>query len=459
MKRVVIDPITRIEGHLRIEAEVRDGVIQRAYSSGTMVRGIEIILKGRDPREAWAFAQRICGVCTTVHAFASIRAVEDALDIKIPENASLIRKLMIGTLFVHDHVVHFYHLHALDWVNPISALKADPEKTSELARRYSNYEKSTSGYFRDVQRKIAQQVERGQLGIFSKGYWNHPEYKLPPELNLMLVAHYLDALNWQTKIVQIHTIFGGKNPHPNFAVGGMPSPINPTSDTAINIERLERVRGLIDEMNEFVENVYLPDLIALGQFYRDWFFKGEGLGNFLVLGEPERDSHREGKWFIPPTFIKNRNLEEVEDVDFKEVKEYVTHSWYRYSVGDEKPLHPWEGETELNYTGPQPPYEYLNVEDKYSWLKAPRYKDYSVEVGPLARVLTMYARDLHGIRETVSIVLKDFDLPLEALYSTLGRTLARGLETQVYAQAMKGWYTKLVENIKKGNYDVFNPEK
>ncbi len=459
MKRVVVDPVTRIEGHLRIEAEVKEGIIEKAYSSGTMVRGIEIILRGRDPREAWAFAQRICGVCTTVHAFASIRAVEDALSIKVPENASLIRKLMIGTLFVHDHVVHFYHLHALDWVNPVQALKADPQKTSELARRFSSYEKSTPGYFADVQKKVIKQVERGQLGIFSKGYWKHPEYKLPPELNLMLLAHYIDALDWQTKIVQVHTIFGGKNPHPNFAVGGMPCPINPASDTAVNMEKLGRVKSLIDEMNEFVEKVYLPDLIALGQFYREWFFKGEGLGNFLVLGEPEGDSYREGRWFIPPTFIKGRNLKDFEDVDYREVKEYITHSWYRYSVGDDKPLHPWEGETELNYTGPQPPYEHLDVEGKYSWLKAPRYKGYSVEVGPLARVLTMYARDLYGIREEVGIVLKGLDLPLNALYSTLGRTLARGLETKVYADAMRGWFSKLLENIKNENYDVFNGEK
>ncbi len=459
MKRVVVDPITRIEGHLRIEAEVKDGVIRKAYSSGTMVRGIEIILRGRDPREAWAFAQRICGVCTTVHAFASIRAVEDALEIEIPENASLIRKLMIGTLFVHDHVVHFYHLHALDWVNPVQALKADPKTTAELARRFSNYEKSTPGYFRDVQRKVLQQVERKQLGLFSRGYWEHPEYRLPPELNLMLLAHYLDALDWQTRIVQVHTIFGGKNPHPNFAVGGMPCPINPDSDTAVNMERLGRVKSLIEEMKDFVEKVYLPDLVALGQFYRDWFFKGEGLGNFLVLGEPEGDSYREGKWFIPPTFIRERNLEGFEEVDFKEVKEYVTHSWYEYSEGDEKPLHPWEGETKLNYTGPEPPYDYLDVEGKYSWLKAPRYKDTSVEVGPLARVLSMYVRNLHGVREEVSIVLKGLDLPAEALFSTLGRTLARGLETKVYARAMENWYGRLLKNVKAERYDVFNSEK
>ncbi len=458
-KRVVVDPITRIEGHLRIEADVKNGVIQKAYSSGTMVRGIEIILKGRDPREAWAFAQRICGVCTTVHAFASIRAVEDALDIKVPLNASMIRKLMIGTIFVHDHVVHFYHLHALDWVNPVLALKADPEKTAELAKRVSNYPKSTPNYFKSVQDKIKQQVERGQLGIFNKGYWNHPEYKLPPEVNLLGVAHYLDALDWQTKIVQIHTIFGGKNPHPNFLVGGMASPIDPNNDTAINSEKLGRVKTLIDDMINFVDNVYLPDVIAIASFYKDWFKKGEGLGNFLALGEPAYDSHKDGKWFVPPTFIKGRNIEGYEDVDYMQVKEYVTHSWYKYSVGDDKPLHPFDGETVFNYTGPKPPYDYLNVEEKYSWLKSPRYKDMPAEVGPLSRTLALYARNLYDTREVVDKALRELDLPFEAMFSTMGRTLARAVETHVYAHAMKDWFKTLVDNIKKGDLETFNSEK
>jgi len=399
-KRVVVDPITRIEGHLRIEADVKDGVIQKAYSSGTMVRGIEIILKGRDPREAWAFAQRICGVCTTVHAFASIRAVEDALDIKVPLNASMIRKLMIGTIFVHDHVVHFYHLHALDWVNPVLALKADPEKTAELAKKVSNYPKSTPNYFKSVQEKIKQQVEGGQLGIFNKGYWQHPEYRLPPEVNLLGVAHYLDALDWQTKIVQVHTIFGGKNPHPNFLVGGMASPIDPNSDTAINSDKLGRVK-----------------------------------------------------------FIKGRDLKNYEEVDYKEVKEYVTHSWYRYSVGDDKPLHPFDGETVFNYTGPKPPYDYLNVDGKYSWLKSPRYKDMPVEVGPLSRTLALYARNMYDVREVVDKGLEKLGLPFEAMFSTMGRTFARAVETHIYAHAMREWFNTLVDNIKKGDLETFNSEK
>ncbi|MCS7171760.1 MAG: nickel-dependent hydrogenase large subunit [Aquificaceae bacterium] len=459
MKRLVIDPVTRIEGHLRIEAELEGNRIKSAYSSGTMVRGIEIILRGRDPREAWAFAQRICGVCTTVHAFASIRAVEDALGIKVPKNASLIRKLMIGNLFVHDHVVHFYHLHALDWVNPVHALKADPVRTSEIARSLSKYERSTPSYFKEVQDKIRAQVERGQLGLFSRGYWDHPEYRLPPELSLMAIAHYIDALNWQAQIVQVHTIFGGKNPHPNFAVGGMPSPIDLQSDSAINMERLGRVKTLIDQMVDFVEKVYLPDLLAIGAFYKDWFERGEGTGNFLVLGEPEMDSHRDGKFFMPPTFIKGKNLKTYEDVDYSKVEEYVTHSWYKYTKGDKVGLHPFEGETLLHYTGPEPPYEQLMVEGKYSWLKAPRYKGLPAEVGPLARLLALYARDLYGVRDLVDSTLSRFGLSIDALFSTMGRTLARGLETQIYAHAMKRWYGELLDSIKSGDMRTFNPER
>jgi len=208
-QRVVVDPITRIEGHLRIEAETDvDGRILKAYSAGTMVRGIEIILRGRDPRDAWAFAQRICGVCTLVHGVASVRSVEDALHRAIPgyalpPNAELIRNLMIAAQHVHDHVMHFYHLHALDWVDVVSALKADPRAASTLAQSISDYSRSSPGYFADVQRKVKTFVEQGQLGIFANGYWGHPAYKLPPEANLMALAHYLDALAWQREVVKL----------------------------------------------------------------------------------------------------------------------------------------------------------------------------------------------------------------------------------------------------------------
>ncbi|MBM4199937.1 MAG: nickel-dependent hydrogenase large subunit, partial [Gammaproteobacteria bacterium] len=258
MVRVVVDPITRIEGHLRIEATIEGGVITDAFSSGTMVRGFEKIMKGRDPRDAWAFAERACGVCTTVHALASVRAVEDALDITVPENAELVRNLMFCAQYVQDHVVHFYHLHALDWVDVVSALSADPAETSRIAQSISPWPKSSPGYFPAVQDRLKKFAESGQLGIFANGYWGHPAYRLPPAVNLLAVAHYLEALEWQKEIVKIHTIFGGKNPHPNYLVGGAPCSINTEEVNAVNTERLNFVGRLIKDARAFVEQVYLP---------------------------------------------------------------------------------------------------------------------------------------------------------------------------------------------------------
>ncbi|HUB30109.1 MAG TPA: nickel-dependent hydrogenase large subunit, partial [Terracidiphilus sp.] len=278
--RVVVDPVTRIEGHLRIEAVVENGVITDAYSAGTMVRGLEKILVGRDPRDAWAITERVCGVCTTVHALASVRAVEDALGISVPPTAELIRNIMMATQYVQDHVIHFYHLHALDWVDIVNALKADPRKAADLAGSFSKWDKNTPAYFTEVQAKIKAFADSG-LGIFANGYWGHAAYKLPPEVNLIGVAHYLDALEWQKEIVKIHAIFGGKNPHPNYLVGGVPCSINVDEVAAINSERLNLVGRLIDQADVFVNQVYVPDLLAVASFYKDWAKYGGGLKNYL----------------------------------------------------------------------------------------------------------------------------------------------------------------------------------
>ncbi|MCP3869224.1 MAG: nickel-dependent hydrogenase large subunit [Gammaproteobacteria bacterium] len=459
-ERIVVDPVTRIEGHLRIEAQMNGSQIHQAYSSGTMVRGLEIILRGRDPRDAWAFAQRICGVCTLVHGIAAVRSVEDALSYEIPANAQLIRNLMIAAQYVHDHVMHFYHLHALDWVDVVSALEADPKATSDLAQSLSNYPKSSPGYFSDVKRKLKGFVESGQLGIFSKAYWGHPAYKLPPEANLMAVAHYLEALEWQRDVVKLHTIFGGKNPHPNFLVGGVPCPIDLQSDSAINAKRLSQVQDVIDQMMAFVDQVYIPDTLAIAGFYKDWGSRGEGVGNFLCYGDfPEKGMNDPATFLIPSGVILNRDLSTLHDVDMNaadEIQEYVSHSWYDYSGGKDQGLHPYEGETELNYTGPEPPYEHLDVEQPYSWLKSPRWKGQPMEVGPLARVLTLYAKGHEQTRDLVGMALKTLDLPVEALFSTLGRTAARTLETKIIVDAMQTWYDNLVVNIKAGDTRTFN---
>jgi len=459
-ERVVVDPITRIEGHLRIEAQMDGDRIAQAYSSGTMVRGIEIILRGRDPRDAWAFAQRICGVCTLVHGIASVRAVENALDYQIPPNAQLIRNLMIAAQYVHDHVMHFYHLHALDWVDVVSGLSADPKATSELAQSLSNYPKSSPGYFADMKKKLKDFVDAGQLGIFAKAYWGHPAYKLPPEANLMAVAHYLEALAWQRDVARLHTIFGGKNPHPNFVVGGVPSPIDLNSDSAINAERLSLVQDIIHKMRDFVDQVYVPDTLAIAGFYKDWGGRGEGLGNFMTYGDfPEKGMDDPSSYLIPSGVILNRDLTSIQDVDMHaadQIQEYVSHSWYNYSAGKDQGLHPYDGETELNYTGPKPPYDHLDVEQSYSWLKAPRWKGRAMEVGPLARVLMLYARGHEQTKDLVNMTLKKLDIPVKALFSTLGRTAARTLETKIIADKMQVWYDNLVANIKAGDTKTFN---
>ena len=463
-QRLVVDPITRIEGHLRIEAELdASGTITKAYSSGTMVRGIETILKGRDPREAWAFTQRACGVCTTVHSFASIRAVEDALKIKIPKAANLIRNLMIAQQYVHDHVMHFYHLHALDWVDVTGVLKADPAKTSEIQQKISTWRNSSPGYFADVQKKVKAIVDSGQLSIFANAYWGHPAYKLPPEVNLLAVAHYLEALDWQKDATKIHTIFGGKNPHPNFVVGGVPMPIDLNSDTALNADRLSIISQSIDRMVEFVDQVYIPDLLAVAPYYLEYASLGEGLGNFLTWGEfPDTDNSDTSKFLVPRAVILNRDIKNVlvpDPRDFAKMKEFVAHSWYKYSGGDGVGLHPWQGETAFNYTGPKPPYQQLEVEQKYSWLKAPRWNETPMEVGPLARVLAMYATGNAQVQDLTNFVLKQLNAPLTAVFSTLGRTAARGIETKVFADSLRTYYNDLVATIKAGQTDTFNGEK
>ena len=473
-KRVVVDPVTRIEGHMRCEVNLdENNVIRNAVSTGTMWRGLEVILRGRDPRDAWAFTERICGVCTGTHALTSVRAVEDALGIQIPENANSIRNIMQLTLQVHDHLVHFYHLHALDWVDVVSALNADPKKTSELAQSISDWPKSSPGYFRDIQNRIKKFVESGQLGPFMNGYWGNPAYKLPPEANLMAVAHYLEALDFQKEIVKIHTIYGGKNPHPNWLVGGMPCAIN-VHDTgavgAINMERLNLISSIIDQSIEFIDKVYIPDLKAIASFYKDWRFGG-GLSfkSVMSYGDiPDKaNDYSASNLLLPRGAIINGNLKEIHEIDLRaqdEIQEFVTHSWYKYE-NEQKGLHPWNGITEPNFVlgentkGKRTAIESLDESAKYSWIKAPRWKGHAMEVGPLARYIIGYAQNNPEFKEPVDKFLTDLGLPFEALNSTLGRTAARGLEASWAAQKMRYFQDKLIANIKAGDESTANIEK
>ncbi|WP_317930511.1 nickel-dependent hydrogenase large subunit [Halioxenophilus sp. WMMB6] len=472
-QRVVIDPVTRIEGHMRCEVNIDDNnFIRNAVSTGTMWRGLEVILKGRDPRDAWAFVQRICGVCTGTHALTSVRCVEDALGIMIPENANSIRNIMQLTLQAHDHLVHFYHLHALDWVNPVNALKADPKATSALQQSVSpNHPKSSPGYFRDVQNRLKKFVESGQLGPFKNGYWSNPAYLLPPEADLMAVTHYLEALDFQKEIMKIRTIMGGKDPHPNWMVGGVPCAINLDGDMAagapLNMVNLNLISSIIDQTREFIKNVYIPDILAVGQFYKGWLYGGGLSGiNVMSYGDiPDKaNDYSASNLMMPHGAIINGKLEEVHPIDLRnpdEIQEFVPHSWYKYE-DEAKGLHPWDGVTDPHYElGPNAKGSRTNIQEldesaKYSWIKAPRWKGHAMEVGPLARYVVGYASGHEAITEQINFVLKTLDIPLSALFSTLGRTAARALEADWAADQMRYFMDKMLANIKAGDTATAN---
>ncbi len=465
-ERLVVDPITRIEGHLRVEVEIdENNKIKEAYSSGTAVRGIVLIGHDRDPSDVWAFVQRICGVCTTTHALASIRSVEHALGIEVPLAGHIVRNIIHGTLMMHDHVVHFYHLHALDWVDVVDALNADPAATSQLAQTISpHWPKSSPGYFKDIQDKVKKLVDSKQLGIFANGYWGHEAYNLPPEANLMAVAHYLEALEWQKEIVKVHTILGGKNPHPHYLVGGMATPLDPNSDNAINIEKLMHIKEIIDRAHDFVNQVYVPDLIAIAGFYKDTAAYGGGIQNYLSLGDYSPTDHNKPDTYrFPRGAILNGELGNLMDVDLEnkdEIQEFVDRSWYTYDGKDGgEGKHPYDGETTFNYTGPKEEYKNLDVDKKYSWIKAPKWKGNFMEVGPLARMVVGYASGKKEFKDAIDGTVEKLGIKITDLFSVLGRTAARGLETQLVADWTKEDMASLIGAVKNGNTTTFNGAK
>ncbi|MFA5905596.1 MAG: nickel-dependent hydrogenase large subunit [Desulfobacula sp.] len=438
-KRIMIDPITRIEGHLRIEVEVENGKVKDAWSSGQMFRGIEIMLQGRDPRDAHHFVQRSCGVCTYIHALSSVRAVEDACKIEIPENARIIRNLLHGAQYQHDHIVHFYHLHALDWVDIVSGLSADPVKTAKLSESTGG-RRETAEYFKEVQDKLKTFVNSGQLGPFNNGYWGHPAYKLPPEANLMASAHYLEAIKLQAKAARMHAIFGGKNPHPqSLVVGGV------TCVGDLTPERINEFAGIWKETKAFVDEVYIPDLLAVASFYKDWAAIGGNNKTYLCYGDFPQAGINDN--LLMPAGVLMGDLN-PKPVDTLKITEDVTRAWYE--KGEAK--HPYDGETkpikgEVKY----------NTNAQYSWMKAPRYDGKSAEVGPLARNLVAYTSGQPQVKALVDHVLKTLDVGIEALFSTLGRTAARGIETVVIGNAMEGWIEKLKSNISSGDKKTYQP--
>lgn len=419
MARITIDPITRIEGHLKIEVEVTDNKVTDAWSSGTLFRGIETILKGRDPSDAWLFAQRVCGVCTYVHGEASVRSVEQALDIKVPPNARIVRNLLMGTQFVHDHLIHFYHLHSLDWVDIVSALSADPKETAELAKTLSPNAPSID--FAATKSRLQNFVNSGQLGIFNGGYWGHNAYLLTPEENLLLAAHYLYVLRQQLVAAEMQAMFGAKNPHvQSLRVGGV------TCKYDINSERIARFRSLLSQMRSLIDSIYIPDIIHITKKYRSWKGIG-GFTNYMCYGGfPLNDS---GTFLFNSGYILNRSTT-VNNLDISGITEHVNHSWYSGSA-----LHPSVGKT-------NPAYDQYSTDSRYSWLKAPRYESKAMEVGPLARILINHKK-VSSLELLVNEFLSDTEMSVADLHSTLGRTAARALETKAMADAMNSWLNDL----------------
>ena len=520
MKHVVVDPITRIEGHLRVEIQVDEatGKVTDAISSGTAWRGLELVMNDRDPRDAWAYIQRICGVCTSSHALGCLRAVEDAFGITIPKNAHYIRNIIAACLGHQDHIIHFYHLHALDWVSPLEALKADPAATAALQntvlRAYRlplrgpagldteayphDVPVSNADYYAAIQAKVQKIVESGQLGIFSAQWWDHPDYQmLPPEVHLMAISHYLEMLDKQRDLVVPHVVFGGKNPHPHYCLGGMPCSISMEDGNApINTARLAIVDRSIQSARHMMNDYYLPDVLAIGHLYvQKGYVSGGGLAKERVLAfgmfpEEPFSGATNGDFFSKLLVRCNGVVEnfaggvmqakvydfKMEDVSDPEViSESVEHGWYEYSGGDSKGLHPWDGETKPHYTEPKEgtktEWKALNEQGKYSWLKTPKWRGKLCEVGPLARYIVLYTKAKQGllgeltwaekmIVDQIDAVTKVLGVPPEAwLPSTVGRTAARALDAQLQAEISKYFFDKLVANIKSGDTRVVNNDK
>jgi len=458
-QRITIDPITRIEGHLRIDVEVDGGKVTRAWSSGQMWRGIEKILVGRDPREAWLYTQRFCGVCTTVHAFASVRAVENALDLEVPVNAQLIRNIVLTAHTIQDHLVHFYHLSAVDWVDVVSALDADPAAAAKLAESLSGWEKNGVHEMTAVKERLATFVNSGQLGPFATGFWGHPAMKLPPEVNLMAVAHYLQALEVQNYANKIVAILGGKSPHiQNVAVGGVSNSVGFDAPSVLNMERLMLIENFINKLEGFVKTAYLTDVPAIGAFYLDWTKVGGGVMNYLSVPECPQDP-KGTKFDLPGGYIENGDPASVKPIKtfgdpyFRDgVAEATKHSWYEGS----DPLHPWEGRTEPEYTD-------FQEDGKYSWIKSPTFYGKRAEVGPLANVLVAVAQGDERYRKYLDRALNVMktvsglsEIPPQALHSTIGRHAARAVRCSVMLDTLRDQWKKLVENIASGDMDTFN---
>ena len=451
-KRIVVDPITRIEGHLRVEVVVDDNnVIQEAYSSSTLWRGIETILKGRDPRDAGFFTQRICGVCTYSHYRAGIEAVENALGINPPLNAKLVKTLMNAALYLHDHPVHFYHLHGLDWVDVVSALSANPHKAADEAFKYSpNPIACGADDLVEAQKKVAAFVKKGHLGPFANAYWGHKTYKFTPEQNLIALSHYLKALSMQRIAAQMMAIFGGKQPHPqSLTVGGVTCIMD-----LQNPARLGEFLTKFKEMANFVNRAYYPDLVMAAKAYAGEPSVNAGLGTVNLMTSKEFQLNS-SEFLFDSGIILNGDISKVYEINEDKITEEATHSWY----ADNEPLHPYNGKTNPKYTGFKDAQtvngkgelettKVIKENEKYSWIKSPRYDGKPMQVGPLSNIVINYAKGNKKVTKVVDQFLKEAGIPLKAVFSTLGRTAARMLEAKIVADNGLEAFNSLIQNLK-----------
>jgi len=451
-KRITLDPITRIEGHLRIDVEVNGGKVSKAWSSAQMWRGIETILKGKPPEDAWSLAQRFCGVCTTVHAISSIRSVENALKVEVPLNAQYIRNIMIAQHSVQDHIVHFYHLSALDWVDIVSALKADPKKAAQIAQSISNWPGNSEKEFKAVQDKLKAFVAGGKLGIFASGYWGHPAMKLSPEVNLMATAHYLKALDYQRKAAQAVAILGGKNPHiQNLVVGGVATAVNLENMATLNMERIAYLKTLMAETRDFVQQVYYPDMVAIASSYKEWFKYGAGVTNYMAVPEFPEDT-KNTKFALNGGVFFNADLKTFRPITnhqdpylINNISEGVAHAWYEGSASH----HPWEGETKPEYTD-------FQENGKYSWCKSPRFDGKPIQVGPPAQLFAAYANGNAKVKKLVDSTCQKIGINLGDLHSTMGRLGARAIRAHLLSDLAIDYLDKLTENLGKGDKTYAN---
>jgi hydrogenase large subunit len=471
MTRLVIDPLTRVGGHLRIEVEVDGGTVSDAWSSGTVFRGMEAVLVGRDARDAWLLAQRVCGLCSGAHALASVRAVENALGLVVPKDARLLRNILSGTQFVLDHIMHFYHLTAVDWVDTAAALGADPAATAALMRA-NGQSGTTTASVQAARGRLAASVAAGGSGALSTIFAGHPAYQLSPEAGLAILVDYLQALDWQRSFARAQALIGGKSPHPQtFLVGGMATPpvwggpsrggsgehpvLTPEeSPGALSDAGLSQMGDLVAAARTFVEQVYLPDVVAVARAYPDWAKIGVGIGNYLAYGEFPQDDSAKPALYLHRGRLMDHSVATVDDVYQEGVAESVAHSWYVEHGGESGLVLPKDEVTEPSYTGPTPPFTTLAGSDAYSWIKAPRFEGQPMEVGPLARILVAASDGQEDIRAALASVLTTLGMTTDDLLSTMGRVVARAVEAQVIVRQLAAWHEQLVANLATGDLTV-----